>query len=539
MLVRIINKDGRVSEYTQNKDSITFGRDATNDIPVADEKVSRNHLIIVKEQGLLKVKDLGSTNGTYIDSVKINPQMSYDISLTSNIKIGNTTIGLIDIKAKSSEGGKKLNSLIPVFIIVPIIIIAVVTLIVTNFRSNATQSTGTAQITQVTDTSSEVVSSTTANAAGTTDQTAKQNTDTNPGLNDIKSNISPSIVEITAQNPNSDEGVYGSGIIYSKDGYIITNNHIIENYKLISVRDSNQNEYEADIIAFYPEIDIAVLKIDNNKAVSPKFGDSSKLKVGDSIIAIGNPYGLAGTVTAGIVSAIRDMSVKQGGVVFPGMIQHDAAMNEGNSGGALVNSKGEVVGVNSFIISSDGTNTGLGFAIPINLIIEYIKNDLNINPGETSAVTSESILEEETQITQSTQQSPYSNNFTLKDLTGKSISLSDFQGKNIVLNFFASWCPPCREEIPDFIDVYNSYKGKNWQFIGVSLDSELNAINTFVSESKINYPVLMDDGKVSNIWGITAIPTTFILDVNGNIAYGPHEGSMSKQDLINLIEALK
>ncbi|RMF84382.1 MAG: DegQ family serine endoprotease [Nitrospinota bacterium] len=154
----------------------------------------------------------------------------------------------------------------------------------------------------------------------------------------------------------------GSGFIISPDGYIVTNNHVVENASEIKVILSNEEEYDAEVVGRDPKTDLALIKINakNSLPVVP-LGDSDKLKIGDWVIAIGNPFGLSHTVTAGIVSA-------KGRVIGAGpyddFIQTDASINPGNSGGPLFNTRGEVVGINTAIIA---TGQGIGFAIPINM----------------------------------------------------------------------------------------------------------------------------------------------------------------------------
>lgn len=131
----------------------------------------------------------------------------------------------------------------------------------------------------------------------------------------------------------------------------------------------------------------------------------------------------------------------------------------------------------------------------------------------------------------------YENSFTLEDIKGDEVALSDFSSDVIVLNFWATWCPPCREEIPDFIAVYNNYKDEGVQFIGVS-NEDIATIKDFASEYGINYILLVDRNSViTNQWGIRAIPTTFILDGNGQIIY-KNVGMMSREQLEGAIEDL-
>jgi cytochrome c biogenesis protein CcmG/thiol:disulfide interchange protein DsbE len=128
----------------------------------------------------------------------------------------------------------------------------------------------------------------------------------------------------------------------------------------------------------------------------------------------------------------------------------------------------------------------------------------------------------------------YNNDFTLKDLDGVEVSLSDFSGKIIVLNFWATWCPPCREEIPDFIEVNNEYKDRGVQFLGVS-NEDVETIKDFVEKNGINYPILVDRSNITNDWGIRAIPTTFILSSDGTVLF-KNVGMLTKSQLEAAIE---
>jgi len=162
----------------------------------------------------------------------------------------------------------------------------------------------------------------------------------------------------------------GSGFILNRDGLILTNNHVVENAEEIVVKLANEREYKATLVGRDAKTDIAVIKIEADEKLTPvTLGDSDKLRVGDWIFAIGNPFGLEHTVTAGIVSA-KGRFIGQGS--YDDFIQTDAAINPGNSGGPLVNLDGDVVGINSAIFSRSGGNIGIGFAIPINLAKELL-----------------------------------------------------------------------------------------------------------------------------------------------------------------------
>ena len=165
----------------------------------------------------------------------------------------------------------------------------------------------------------------------------------------------------------------GSGFIISEDGYIITNYHVIENAEVVNVVLFDNTEVEADIIGGDEKTDIALIKIEPPFELDKvTFGDSDAIRVGDWVLAIGNPFGLGGSVTAGIVSAkSRDIAAGP----YDNFIQTDAAINQGSSGGPMFNTKGEVIGINSALFSTSGNNMGIGFAIPIN-IVEWIVKQL-------------------------------------------------------------------------------------------------------------------------------------------------------------------
>ena len=161
------------------------------------------------------------------------------------------------------------------------------------------------------------------------------------------------------------QNALGTGFIIDTEGFILTNNHVVEQTEELKVRLSDEKEFKAQIVGRDPKTDLALIKIDAQKPLVPLIlGDSDSLEVGDWVVAIGNPFGLGNTVTAGIVSAkYRQI----GGGPYDNFIQTDASINPGNSGGPLLDLDGEVIGVNSAIFSQSGGNIGIGFAIPINM----------------------------------------------------------------------------------------------------------------------------------------------------------------------------
>jgi len=195
-----------------------------------------------------------------------------------------------------------------------------------------------------------------------------------------KNNI-PSVVNITSRAMTLDffygevpqEG-QGSGFVIDKDGHIVTNYHVIADAQQLEVTMHNKKKYRATVVGTDPAHDLAVIQIKAPDLSPAVLGDSRNLKVGQKVYAIGNPFGLSGTMTRGIVSSIRPVKEPNGSTIDEA-IQTDAAINPGNSGGPLLNWHGEVIGINTMILSSVGQNAGIGFAIPINTA-KAVLNDL-------------------------------------------------------------------------------------------------------------------------------------------------------------------
>ena len=166
----------------------------------------------------------------------------------------------------------------------------------------------------------------------------------------------------------------GSGFVFDKNGHIITNEHVVENSDIVTVTFLDGRSYNAEVIGVDAATDIAVIKVNADPSLLKPLhiGDSSNLKVGMGVAAIGNPFGLSGTMTSGIVSALGRLLPQDTGFSIPDVIQTDAAINPGNSGGPLLNSRGEVVGINTAIQSGTGEFTGVGFSIPSNTIAKIV-----------------------------------------------------------------------------------------------------------------------------------------------------------------------
>lgn len=187
----------------------------------------------------------------------------------------------------------------------------------------------------------------------------------------------PDIFGAPGQNPHRQQGIprgaSGSGVIISEDGYIVTNNHVIDKASTIEVVMSDNRKFEAELIGTDPSTDLAVLKVKEANLPYIKYGNSDAIRVGEWVLAVGNPYELNSTVTAGIVSAkARNIGILRDQMGVESFIQTDAAVNPGNSGGALVNLKGELIGVNTAIASPTGSYSGYSFAVPAALVSKIV-----------------------------------------------------------------------------------------------------------------------------------------------------------------------
>lgn len=208
---------------------------------------------------------------------------------------------------------------------------------------------------------------------------------------DLAEKLTPSVVNISSFSQSETENgegntplseSLGSGFIIDGNGYIITNNHVVDKAESISITLSDNTKTEARVIGKDPKTDLALIKIETKRPLNAvKFGDSDKIRVGDWVLAIGNPFGLGSSVTAGIVSA-KSRDIESG--PYDSFIQTDASINQGNSGGPMFNLQGEVIGISSAIFSTTGASQGVGFAIPANLagwVISQLKEHGEVKRG--------------------------------------------------------------------------------------------------------------------------------------------------------------
>ena len=202
-------------------------------------------------------------------------------------------------------------------------------------------------------------------------------------ISDIYASARRGVVQVLATSVVSDNPFFGSrenralgsGFVIDKSGHVVTNYHVVEGASKVEVSFSGNDEMPATVVGADPSTDIAVLRIRGaqNRALAPlELGASSAVKVGDAVVAIGNPFGLERTVTAGIVSALQRQITAPNGFAIDQVIQTDAAINHGNSGGPLLNADGRVIGVNAQIETETGGNVGIGFAIPIDTVKEVV-----------------------------------------------------------------------------------------------------------------------------------------------------------------------
>ena len=197
------------------------------------------------------------------------------------------------------------------------------------------------------------------------------------------------------QQPREQRGS-GSGVIIREDGYIVTNNHVVDGATEVKVTLNNNKTYDATVIGTDEATDVALIKIDAEDLPTVKFADSDNLRLGEWVLAIGSPYGLTSTITAGIVSAKGRSMAQSGEFKIESFIQTDAAVNPGNSGGALVNKAGELVGINTMIYSQTGSYSGYSFAVPSNIVKKIVEDLIDFGSVKRAklGVTMQAVTEE-------------------------------------------------------------------------------------------------------------------------------------------------
>jgi len=242
----------------------------------------------------------------------------------------------------------------------------------------------------------------TSSAARTIEQRGSFS-DAERGTIEIFDRVSPSVVQVAARsasNPLSEEegpSSSGTGFIWDNEGHVVTNDHVVQNAKAVALRFASGEVAEAEVIGLAPNYDLAVLRISNARQPPPPFalGSSADLRVGQSAFAIGNPFGLDQSMTSGIISALKRRLPTSSGREIANVIQTDAAINPGNSGGPLLDSAGRLIGVTTAILSPSGSNAGIGFAVPVDIVNrvvpELIRNGRVPTPGIGIVAASEAV----------------------------------------------------------------------------------------------------------------------------------------------------
>jgi S1-C subfamily serine protease len=220
---------------------------------------------------------------------------------------------------------------------------------------------------------------------------------------EIFERVSPSVVQVAARsaaNPLTEEeggAASGTGFVWDNDGHVVTNNHVVQNANAVAVRFASGEVAQAEIVGVAPNYDVAVLRVRNARQLPPPIalGSSTELKVGQSAFAIGNPFGLDQSMTSGIISALKRRLPTSSGREIANVIQTDTAINPGNSGGPLLDSAGRLIGVTTAILSPSGSNAGIGFAIPadiVNRVVpELIRSGRVPTPGIGIVAASEAV----------------------------------------------------------------------------------------------------------------------------------------------------
>lgn len=226
----------------------------------------------------------------------------------------------------------------------------------------------------------------------------------------------------------------GSGVIISGDGYIVTNNHVVEDADEISVVLNDKREFKAKLVGTDPSTDLAVIKISATDLPTIKFGNSDNLKLGEWVLAVGNPFNLTSTVTAGIVSAKgRNIGINTNQMRIESFIQTDAAVNPGNSGGALVNTRGELVGINTAIASQTGSYSGYSFALP-STIVQKVVSDIREFGGVQRAMLNVEIRDVDAEIADKNKLDKIEGVYIASVQEGGAAALAGIQDKDVIIS---------------------------------------------------------------------------------------------------------
>ena len=315
-------------------------------------------------------------------------------------------------------------------------------------------------------------------------QTGATHTAVNMSVSEIASAASNSVVEITTESVQNDmfmrqyvsEGA-GSGVIISSDGYIVTNNHVINGATKITVRLKDGTEYEGKLIGTDSQTDLAVIKVDAKDLSAVTYGDSDQLVVGDTAVAIGNPLGeLGGTVTNGIISATgRQISLENQTMT---LLQTNAAINPGNSGGGLFNDQGQLIGI--VVAKSSGSNVeGLGFAIPVNVVKEVVQSIIDVGYVQGRPVLGISIVDVNSEQLMNYYGVPRQGVYILQLTEGTKAEKSGLKVGDCIIAVEDTQI----SSASDLTSVLKEYKVGDTVKVMVSRDGKLMTVNVELSES--------------------------------------------------------
>lgn len=298
----------------------------------------------------------------------------------------------------------------------------------------------------------------------------------------------------------------GSGVVISTDGYIVTNNHVVDGADKIEIIFRNKKSYPATVIGRDPNTDLALLKVEANDLKPITMGDSEKTKIGEWVVAIGNPLNLTSTVTAGIVSAKgRNINIVNSQFPIESFIQTDAAINPGNSGGALLNARGELVGVNTAIASKTGSYTGYGFAIPVNIVKKVISDLKDFGEVQIPFIGAE-VVDIDNSIADKIKGDDYSGVYVWEVNRGSSAEKSGLKEGDIILKVDKASV----DSKAEYMEQLSLHRPGEFITLSIKRNGSLTDIKIQITNKEGTTSILKNESKVSKILGCSVSPISKI-----------------------------